>query len=245
MAQTSNNLEQRLRDIGSERYHNQHAFHKALHSGQLSKSQIQAWALNRYCYQAVIPKKDAAIMARIDDPQLRTIWRQRVIDHDGDGSDSGGINRWLKLTDSLGLDRDYVISQEGALPATKFAVDAYLHFVSERSLLEAIASSLTEMFSPTIIAERIAGMLANYDFVTEETMAYFRPRLSQAPRDVDFALAYVLEYADVKERQDQVAQALIFKCDVLWSQLDALYAAYVEPGMIPPGCFIPNPESSA
>ena len=184
-------------------------------------------------------------MARIDDPQLRTIWRQRVIDHDGDGSDSGGINRWLKLTDSLGLDRDYVISQEGALPATQFAVDAYLHFVSERSLLEAIASSLTEMFSPTIIAERIAGMLANYDFVTEETMAYFRPRLSQAPRDVDFALAYVLEYADVKERQDQVAQALIFKCDVLWSQLDALYAAYVEPGMIPPGCFIPNPESSA
>ena len=242
-AQTSNPLEQRLRNIGGERYHNQHAFHKALHNGHLSKPQIQAWALNRYCYQAVIPKKDAAIMARIDDPKLRTIWRQRVIDHDGDGSNSGGINRWLKLTDSLGLDRDYVISQEGSLPATQFAVSAYLHFVSERSLLEAIASSLTEMFSPTIIAERMAGMLANYEFVTEETLAYFKPRLSQAPRDVDFALAYVLEQANSAEKQDQVAAALTFKCNVLWSQLDALYAAYVEPGMIPPGCFLANSGS--
>ncbi|MDG0996809.1 MAG: pyrroloquinoline-quinone synthase PqqC [Gammaproteobacteria bacterium] len=238
--QSSETLEMRLRAIGSRRYHDQHPFHKDLHAGNLNKQQIQAWALNRYCYQAVIPKKDAAIMARIDDPMLRTIWRQRVIDHDGDGSNSGGINRWLKLTDSLGLDRDYVISQEGALPATQFAVSAYLNFVTDNSLLEAIASSLTEMFSPRIIAERVSGMLANYDFVTEETMAYFKPRLSQAPRDVDFALAYVLEHADSIEKQDKVAAALTFKCNVLWSQLDALYGAYIEPGMIPPGCFTPT-----
>ena len=238
--QPSKALEMRLRAIGSRRYHDQHPFHKDLHAGHLNKQQIQAWALNRYCYQAVIPKKDSAIMARIDDPMLRTIWRQRVIDHDGDGTNSGGINRWLKLTDSLGLDRDYVISEEGALPATQFAVSAYLHFVTENSLLEAIASSLTEMFSPRIIAERVSGMLANYDLVTEETMAYFKPRLSQAPRDVDFALAYVLEHADSIQKQDKVAAALTFKCNVLWSQLDALYGAYIEPGMIPPGSFTPT-----
>lgn len=238
--QPSKALEMRLRAIGSRHYHDQHPFHKDLHAGHLNKQQIQAWALNRYCYQAVIPKKDSAIMARIDDPMLRTIWRQRVIDHDGDGTNSGGINRWLKLTDSLGLDRDYVISEEGALPATQFAVSAYLHFVTENSLLEAIASSLTEMFSPRIIAERVSGMLANYDFVTEETMAYFKPRLSQAPRDVDFALAYILEHADSIQKQDKVAAALTFKCNVLWSQLDALYGAYIEPGMIPPGSFTPT-----
>ncbi len=121
-------------------------------------------------------------------------------------------------------------------------MDAYVRFVQERSLLEAIASSLTEMFSPTIIAERVSGMLANYPWVTQDTLAYFTPRLTQAPRDVDFALAYVKEHADTREKQEQVLAALRFKCDVLWSQLDGLYLAYVEPGFIPPGAFVPEAE---
>ena len=235
-------LEQRLRDIGKERYHNNHAFHDLLHSGKLSKGQVQAWALNRYCYQAAIPIKDSTIMARIEDADLRRQWRQRVIDHDGDKPGEGGIERWLKLAEGVGLDRDYVLLREGALPATKFAVGAYVHFVSEKSLLEAIASSLTEMFAPVIIAERVAGMLKNYDFINQDTLAYFTPRLTQAPRDVDFALAYVMEHARTYEQQMQVLQALRFKCDVLWSQLDGLYLSYVQPGLIPPGCFVPDEE---
>ena len=123
--------------------------------------------------------------------RLRRAWRQRIIDHDGERAGEGGIERWLKLTAGLGLDRAYVISTEGVLPATRFAVDAYVHFVRERTLLEAIASSLTEMFSPRIIADRVSGMLANYDFVSRETLAYFQRRLDQAPRDADFALDYV------------------------------------------------------
>ena len=233
-------LEQALRDIGAQRYHNHHPFHKLLHTGKLNKSQVQAWALNRYCYQAAIPIKDLTLMARMENREMRRKWRERVEDHDGSQHSGGGIDRWLKLTGSLGLDEDYVVSLAGALPATRFAVQAYVHFVREMPLLDAIASSLTELFSPQIIAERVSGMLENYDFIEEDTLVYFRPRLTQARRDVDFALAYVLDHACTVDQQNAVCEALIFKCEVLWSQLDALYHAYVSPQMIPPGCFVPK-----
>lgn len=232
-------LEAALRVIGEERYHVHHPFHHLLHGGKLNKAQVQAWALNRYYYQASIPAKDASLIARLPTPELRREWRRRLIDHDGDGEHPGGVERWLALTDGLGLDRDYVVSLQGLLPATRFAVDAYVRFVREKSLLEAIASSLTEMFSPAIISQRVSGMLRNYDFVTEETLAYFTPRLTQAPQDVAFALAYVREHADTAERQEQVLAALRFKCDLLWAQLDALHFAYVSPGLPPPGAFRP------
>jgi coenzyme PQQ biosynthesis protein C len=237
---TPEELEKRLRAIGAERYHHLHPFHDLLNSGRLSKSQVQAWALNRYYYQSMIPVKDAAIVSRMLDPTLRREWRRRIEDHDGATSDEGGLRRWLALTDGLGLDRDYVISTEGVLPATKFAVEAYVHFVRESSLLEAIASSLTELFSPMAIGARVRGMLENYDYVTPEILAYFDKRPVQATRDSDFALAYVLEHARRPDQQKDVVRALLFKCDVLWAQLDALYHAYVEPGHIPPGAFHPK-----
>jgi pyrroloquinoline-quinone synthase len=232
-------LEAALRAIGAERYHNLHPFHRLLHDGKLNRAQVQAWALNRYYYQSRIPAKDASLMARLPTAALRREWRSRIIDHDGDGPGAGGIARWLKLAEGVGLDADYVESAEGILPGTRFAVDAYVRFVQERPLLEAIASSLTEMFSPTIISERVAGMLQHYDFVNESTLADFAPRLSQAPTDVEFALDYVKAHATDLEKQEAVLAALRFKCDVLWSQLDALYFAYVAPGFVPPGCFQP------
>ncbi len=234
---SADELKARLIAIGEERYHSNHPFHKLQYKGDLNKEQVKAWALNRYCYQEAIPRKDASILARLEDPALRRIWRQRIVDHDGEREGDGGIERWLRLTDGLGLDREYVKSKEGALPATRFAVEAYVQFVSTRSLLEAIASSLTELFSPAIISQRMSGMLANYDFVSAETLAYFNERLTQAPRDTDFALSYVLEHARTPETQAAVLNALIFKCNVLWSQLDALHFAYVEPGLVPPGAY--------
>jgi pyrroloquinoline-quinone synthase len=233
-------LEDALRAIGARRYHNLHPFHKLLHAGKLNRAQVQAWALNRYYYQSRIPAKDAALLARLPTAELRREWRRRLEDHDGDGQRAGGVERWLKLAEGVGLDRDYVQSTNGLLPATRFAVDAYVRFVTERSLLEAIASSLTELFSPGIIAERVSGMLANYDWITRETLDYFTPRLTQAPQDSDFALAYVKAHATTPEQQRAVLDALVFKCDVLWSQLDGLYLAYVEPGMISPGAFDPS-----
>jgi coenzyme PQQ biosynthesis protein C len=230
-------LEAALRTVGAARYHNRHPFHQLLHGGKLDKRQVQAWALNRYCYQAVIPIKDAALMARTEDSELRRIWRQRLVDHDGTQPGEGGIVRWLALAEGLGLDRDMVTSEQRALPATRFAVRAYVDFVRDRSLLEAVASSLTEMFSPKIISERVSGMLANYDFITKETLAYFNARLDQAPRDADFALDYVKRHARTPDQQQAAIAALTFKCNVLWAQLDALHHAYVSPGLIPPGAF--------
>ncbi len=232
-------LEAALRRIGAERYHSLHTFHRLLHGGQLTRGQVQAWALNRYYYQSQIPVKDATLLARLPTSELRREWRRRLVDHDGDAPGTGGIARWLKLAEGVGLDTGYVESLAGLLPATRFAVDAYVHFVRDRPLLEAIASSLTELFSPTIIADRVSGMLAHYDWVTKDTLAYFTPRLTQAPRDSDFALAYVRQHADTPEKQAAVCHALRFKCDVLWVQLDALHHAYVAPGLIPPGAFVP------
>ncbi len=229
-----------LRAIGAERYHNLHPFHRLLHDGKLSRRQVQAWALNRYYYQASIPMKDATLLARLPTSDLRREWRRRLVDHDGDAPGTGGVTRWLKLAEGVGLDREYVASGVGILPATRFAVDAYVTFVRDRSILEAVASSLTEMFSPNIIAERVSGMLKNYDFITEDTLAYFTPRLTQAPRDSDFALEYVQKNAHTPAEQQAVLSALRFKCDVLWAQLDALHHAYVQPATPPPGAFIPT-----
>jgi pyrroloquinoline-quinone synthase len=128
---------------------------------------------------------------------------------------------------------------QGALPATRFAVEAYVNFVREKTLVEAIASSLTELFAPKIHRERISGMLENYDFIDDKVMAYFKRRLTQAPRDADFALAYVLKNAKTREEQEACVDAVRFKCNVLWVQLDALQNAYVA-GNIPPGAFRPE-----
>jgi coenzyme PQQ biosynthesis protein C len=239
---TPDQLEAALRDIGARRYHRLHPFHGLLHGGKCTKGQVQAWALNRYYYQAMIPIKDASLIARCEDSAVRREWRSRLVDHDGERAGDGGIARWLKLTDGLGLKRDDVTSLRGLLPATQFAVDAYVHFVREKTLLEAIASSLTELFSPGIIGERVAGMLANYDFVTRETLAYFDKRPPQAKRDADFALDYVKRRADTRDRQQAVLAALEFKCSVLWAMLDALYFAYVAPKQVPPGAFVPDDQ---
>ncbi len=232
-------MEARLREVGATRYHNLHPFHKLLHGGKLNKGQVQAWALNRYYYQSSIPLKDATVISRFRDRELRREWIHRVTDHDGEPGGEGGIDRWLKLTEGLGLDNDYVESTEGILPATRFAVDAYVHFVRDRTPLEAIASSLTELFAPGIHEERISGMLEHYDFITDDVMGYFKKRLVQAPRDAGFALEFVKANAHTPTEREAVCNALIFKTQVLWVQLDALYHAYVD-GHIPPGAFVPG-----
>ena len=232
-------LEAALRHIGATRYHSLHPFHKLLHGSKLNKGQVQAWALNRYYYQSTIPIKDAVVISRFRDRATRIEWRHRIEDHDGDKQSEGGIERWLKLTEGLGLDTAYVESTEGILPATRFAVEAYVHFVRDKTPLEAIASSLTELFAPNLHKERISGMLQHYDFVNPEIMSYFKRRLAQAPRDAGFALEYVKEHATTREQREAVCNALIFKTNVLWVQLDALYHAYVE-GHIPPGAFVPK-----
>jgi pyrroloquinoline-quinone synthase len=233
-------FEAAIREVGAERYHDKHPFHKALHGGKLKKGQVQAWALNRYCYQEAVPRKDAAFMSRVNDRELRRAWIHRIHDHDGLGEEAGGIERWLTLTDGLGLSREYVTSRRGALPGTRFAVEAYVRFVVEQPLVVAVASSLTELFAPSIHRERISGMLENYDFIDDHVLIYFKRRLAQAPRDSDFALDFVKKNARTRDEQETCIEAVRFKCNVLWSQLDAINHAYVTPGVIPPGAFRPQ-----
>lgn len=233
-------FEARLRQIGDERYHDKHPFHHMLHSGKCTEDQVRAWVINRYYYQSRIPMKDAAFMSRVSDPDLRRSWRSRIEDHDGREPGQGGIARWLKLAEGVGLDPAYVASEVGILPATRFAVDAYVRFVRDEPLLPAVASSLTELFAPKIHKDRIAGLLEHYDFANSDTMSYFQQRLNEAPKDVAFGLTWVLDHAVTERDQDAAAAALIFKTEVLWAQLDALYSAYVAPGRIPPGGWQPG-----
>jgi pyrroloquinoline-quinone synthase len=232
-------FEEQLRAIGAARYHDKHPFHIRLHAGDLNQGQVQAWVLNRFYYQKSIPLKDASLIGRADDIALRREWIGRLADHDGTAPGEGGIERWLVLAEGVGLDRTYVAGCNGVLPATRFACEAYIRFVREKSLLEAVASSLTEMFAPGLHKTRIAALLEHYPFANDRTLAYFRTRLTQAPQDVAYGLGYVLDHADTAEKQAQCLAALSFKTDVLWAQLDALHHAYVTPALIPPGVFVP------
>lgn len=237
VAASRDEFEARLRQIGEDRYHDKHPFHHLLHSGGCTPDQVRAWVINRYYYQSRIPMKDAAFMSRVEDPRLRRAWRSRIEDHDGTAENEGGIARWMRLAQAVGLDPDYVASGVGIMASTRFAVDAYVRYVRDATMLEAVAASLTELFAPKIHSERITGLLANYDFADDSSLSYFKKRLTEAPNDVAFGLAYVLDTADTREKQDAAADALIFKTDVLWSQLDALYSAYVAPARIPPGAW--------
>ncbi len=238
---SSEELRSRLQEIGRERYHHRHPFHLLMHEGGLSRGQLQAWALNRYYYQSVIPIKDAIILSRSDDPQFRRAWRKRIVDHDGDATHDGGIERWIRLADATGLRRERVISGAEILPAIRFAVDAYLDLVRNRSFLEAVASSLTELFSRDLIALRMDALRKHYPWLSGG-LDYFTARLEQAPEDAAFAFRYVAEHAHTRAEQELAMAALRSKCDILWAQLDALYFAYVQPGWIPPGAFIPEKE---
>ena len=233
-----------LHRIGEERYHHKHPFHLLMHEGKLSKGALQAWALNRYYYQSRIPIKDALILSRCDDPEFRRAWRIRLIDHDGNNNSEGGLERWLCLAEATGLARDRVIGCEEVLPAVRYAVDAYLHLVKTRSLLEAVASSLTELFSRELISLRVGALREHYPWLSAG-LTYFEARLDQAPRDADFAFAFVAGHAHNRVLQEAAIRALRDKCDILWAQLDALYYAYVDPACPPPGAFLPGNDSSA
>jgi pyrroloquinoline-quinone synthase len=212
----------------SRRYHHQHPFHVRMNDGRLSRRQIQGWVANRFYYQANIPRKDAAILANCPDREVRRRWIRRILDHDGTGSGEGGIEAWLRLGEAAGLTREEVCDERHLVPGVRFAVDAYVTFARTRPWVEAVASSLTELFAPDLMAERLAAFERFYPWIDRDGLAYFRARLDLAPRDAEYALEVVTEHCRSTEERARAVAALSFKCDVLWSILDAIDQAYAE-----------------
>ena len=227
---TSEAFLQRLREEGSRRYHDHHPYHALMHEGKLTRSQLQAWVLNRYYYQTRIPIKDAIILSKSEDPAFRRMWIRRIIDHDGSQEGEGGLALWLRLAEGVGLDPELVSSCRAVLPGVRFACDAYVQMVRERSLVEAVASSLTEFFSPDLMSRRLAAWEKYYPWVDRAVMEYFRSRVPRARQDSEEALKLVLRSATTKELQDRCVAALIRKCEILWGLLDAVFSAHITPG---------------
>lgn len=226
---------ERLRAQGTS-YHDRHPFHQRMNAGLLAKPQLQGWVANRFYYQVNLPRKDANILANCPVPAVRVRWMQRILDHDGTpeqdaanhgaANHGGGIEAWLRLGQATGLTRDEMLNEAHVVPGVRFAVDAYVNFCRNRPWTEAVASSLTELFAPDLMATRLAAFVRHYPWIDPEGLTYFRNRLTQAPRDSAHALEVVTEYCRSAQEQDAAVAALSFKCDVLWSMLDAIDNAY-------------------
>jgi len=216
---------ERLRAVGEARYHDRHPFHVAMHAGRLAPDDLRRWVLNRYYYQTRIPVKDALILAKSEDPSFRRMWVRRLQDHDGTEDAEGGLALWLRLARAVGLDGDEVESCRAVLPGVRFACDAYVTLVRDVSLLEAVASSLTELFAPDLMSRRIAAWERHYPWVDPAALAYFRARVGRARDDGERALAFVLGHAVTPDLQERCLAALVRKTEILWHLLDCVQHA--------------------
>jgi pyrroloquinoline-quinone synthase len=212
----------RLRAEGTARYHDLHPFNVRMHAGGLSREELVRWVENRFYYQTRIPIKDAIILSKSDDPAFRRMWLHRLVDHDGTREGEGGLAEWLALARAVGLDAGAVRSCARVLPGVRYACDAYVELVRTRSLLEAVASSLTEHFAPSIMRTRVAAWEQHYPWVDREALQYFRQRVPRAARDAEEAIAFVTERATTRAAQEACVRALVDKCRILWSMLDAI-----------------------
>ncbi|MFN2329458.1 MAG: pyrroloquinoline-quinone synthase PqqC [Chromatocurvus sp.] len=219
-------LEARMLALG-RRYHIHHPFHQMMAKGELHPHQIRGWIANRFYYQVTIPRKDAALIANCPDSQIRRLWLQRLLDHDGSEADDGGIEAWLRLGEASGLSREELLDMRHLLPGVRFSVDAYLRFVRDADWHEGVCSSLTELFAPSIHRQRLDNWPRDYPWICSAGLEYFRRRTRQASRDVEHGLALTLAWFAAPEREQRALDILQFKLDVLWTMLDAMYMAYV------------------
>jgi pyrroloquinoline-quinone synthase len=220
-------LTMRLQEVGTKNYHHKHPFHLLMNQGKLSRQAVRGWVANRFYYQKNIPIKDAALISNCPVREVRRVWLHRIIDHDGTRAGEGGIEAWLRLASACGLSEDEVIEERHVLPGVRFAVDAYVNFVRSQPWPVAIASSLTELFAPDLMSERLAAFKKHYSWVRPEGFDYFQCRVTQARTDSQEALQLTVTWCNTPALQEQAVRALSFKCDVLWSMLDAIQEKYV------------------
>ena len=225
---TAEELVERLRAQGT-RYHHLHGFHVRMDAGELSREELQRWVANRFYYQRCIPMKDAAILSNCPELEVRRVWIQRILDHDGRSAGTGGVESWLRLGEALGVPRDELLSERRVLPPVRYAVDAYVNFARQKPWIEGVAASLTELFGPDAMRVRLAALESRYPWIDPAGLEYFRRRLVQAPRDAQYALQLVVERCLTREQQERAVAALRFKTEMLWAQLDAIERGSTQP----------------
>jgi pyrroloquinoline-quinone synthase len=216
----------KLREVGARAYHDKHPFHVLMNEGRLSRDAVRGWAANRFYYQRNIPQKDAAILSNCPFREVRRLWLKRILDHDGVNGGEGGIEAWLRLGEACGLAREELLDANHVAPGVRFAVDAYVNFARTEPWPIAVASSLTELFAPDLMAKRLEAFEHYYTWVQPWGLNYFRRRLVEAYRDSGEALTVTLKHCSTRDLQKAAVRALSFKCDVLWSMLDAIFWKY-------------------
>jgi pyrroloquinoline-quinone synthase len=212
----------------STSYYANHPFHQLMHEGRLTPRQLQGWVANRLAYQRAIPRKDAAIISNCPDPAVRRQWIQRIIDHDGLEPGTGGIELWIRLGEALGVPREEMDDERHVLPGVRFAAEAYVTFCKTRPWIDAVASSLTELFAPDLMRKRIAAFPEHYPWIRADALDYFRSRLIQAPRDSQQGIRLVQEHCRTIDTQQRAFQALAFKLEMLWVMIDTIHHAYLD-----------------
>jgi pyrroloquinoline-quinone synthase len=224
---TADDLAEGLRSFSASYYAN-HPFHQLMHEGRLTPRQLQGWVANRLAYQRAIPRKDAAIISNCPDPEIRREWMQRIVDHDGTQPGTGGIEMWIRLGEALGVPREEMEDERHVLPGVRFAAEAYVTFCKTRPWIDAVASSLTELFAPDLMRKRIAAFPEHYPWIKAEALEYFRSRLVQAPRDSQQGLRLVQQHCTTVDTQRRAFEALAFKLEMLWVMIDTIHNAYAD-----------------
>jgi pyrroloquinoline-quinone synthase len=209
----------------STSYYARHPFHDLMHAGALTRRQLQGWVANRLAYQRAIPRKDAAILSNCPDPEVRREWMQRIVDHDGTAPGTGGIELWIRLGEAVGVPREEMEDERHVLPGVRFAAEAYVTFCRTKPWIEGVAASLTELFAPDLMRRRIAAFPEHYPWVSSEALAYFRSRLTQAPRDSRQGMRLVQAHCTTVEQQARAFDALAFKLEMLWVMIDTIHHA--------------------
>jgi len=212
----------KLREVGAGIYHDKHPFHVVMNEGRLSPEAIRGWVANRFYYQINIPIKDAALLSNCPLRDVRRVWIDRIIEHDGREGTEGGIEAWLRLGDACGLSRAHLFDSRNVIPAVRFAVDAYVTFARTQPWPVAVASSLTELFAPDLMAKRLEAFKTHYSWVQPWGFDYFSRRVTQARKESDYALKLTLAHCNTPVLQKAAVDALVFKCEVLWAILDGI-----------------------
>lgn len=210
-----------LREL-SPRYWDRHPFHLRLHAGDCTPGELRSWVANRWYYQSILARKNAAVIANCPLPDVRRQWRERVVFHDGTGDREGGPADWLVLAEAVGLTGGELLDERHVARGTRFAVDGYLHFCLTRPWTEAAAAALTEMFSPELMAARVVAWKEHYDWIKPDGYAYFENRIPVVRDDARYTLDLVLTHCRSADQQQAAIRALAFKCDVLGAMLDAI-----------------------